>query len=122
MQRAQSTYLATQVSTASPAELTLLLYNGCIKFLKMTIVCIEKRDIAGKHHNLTKAINIIDELQITLNKEYEIAQQLESMYVFIRQQLNLASLRLDVALVQECVELMTDLRDTWSEAMKLVKK
>ena len=116
--QAQETYLRMQVQTAAPWELTTLLFNGCIKFMKQAIDAIQRRDYESKNIYIKKSVDIIDELTITLNRQYDIAHQLASLYTYIKDQLFQANIKGQVELIQECVTLLTDLRDTWVQAMK----
>lgn len=121
MLHAQNHYINARVQTSSPGELTLMLYNGCILFIKHGIVCLEKQDIEGKHVNFQKAQNIIDELQSTLNMQYEISHNLSSLYTFLQSKLFEANTKLDVDSAKYCVSMLTELRDTWEEALKSLK-
>ena len=67
-------YNNSKIQTATPAELTLLLYEGAIKFTNIAIVAIEKGDIEKAHNNIRKAENIIREFQITLDHKYAVAK------------------------------------------------
>ncbi len=99
-----------------------MLYNGCIRFLKQAQISIANKDYKSKNLNITKAINIIDELQVTLDMKYDISQNLASLYEFFKQRLVFASMRLDQDVLQEVIDMVTDLRDTWHEAIKMVKQ
>lgn len=119
---AQDHYINAQVKTASPGELTLMLYNGCIRFLKQAIGCINNSDIEGKHVNLVKAQNIIEELRLTLNMNYEISHNLENLYEFIQFKVNEANVKQSVEALDESITLISELRDTWAEALKTLKR
>jgi flagellar protein FliS len=118
----QNSYMNTKIQTSSPGELTLMLYNGCIRFTKQAINCMNQRDYEGKHTNFIKAQNIIDELQSTLNMDYELSHQLNSLYLFISKKLMEANVKRDQIAAEECIGLVTELRDTWAEALKSVKR
>ncbi|MBD3920828.1 flagellar export chaperone FliS [Paenibacillus sp. PR3] len=118
MQQAQNSYLHTKVQTSSPGQLTLMLYNGCLKFIKLAVISIEKRDYEGKHVNFVKAQNIIEELQSTLKMEYELSVQLSQLYTFINQKLIEANVKQDIKAAEDCIHLISELRDTWVEALK----
>jgi len=120
--QAQQVYLRTQATTASPGDLTLMLYNGCIKFMKQAHDAIEENNFEAKNINIKKAQDIIDELLITLNHGYPIAKNLEALYVYIKEQLQQANFKLQAESLTIAIELITELRDTWIEALKLVKK
>jgi flagellar secretion chaperone FliS len=121
MIQAQSHYLSTQVQTCSPGELTLMLYNGCIRFIKLAVACMDQHDIHTKHVNLMKAQDIIEELQSTLKMEYEISANLYDLYAYVKTRLQEANVRMDRDAANECIRLVSDLRDTWSEALKSLK-
>lgn len=122
MQQAVNRYYETQIKTATPEELTLMLYNSCIRFLKQAYNSVENRDYQSKNSYVTKAINIIDELHATLNMDYDISKSLASLYEYFKQRLVYASMRLDLEVFQEIIDLVTELRDTWHEAIKTVKQ
>ncbi|MFE5324107.1 flagellar export chaperone FliS [Paenibacillus sp. NPDC056579] len=120
--QAQQVYLRTQATTASPGDLTLMLYNGCIKFMKQALEAIQENNYQEKNTNIKKAQDIIDELLITLNHGYPISKNLAALYTYIKEQLQQANLKLHVESLSTAIELVTELRDTWVEALKLVKK
>jgi flagellar secretion chaperone FliS len=117
-QQAQDTYLRMQVNTASSWELTALLFNGCIKFMKQALDAIHNNNFEAKNNNIKRATDIINELSFTLDKKYEIAHALASLYEYMRDKLFTANMKLDTASLTECIDLMTDLRDTWVKSMK----
>lgn len=119
--QAQNLYLKTQVNTASPGELTLMLYNGCLKFMKLAGEGIEKKNYELKNVYILKSQRILDELLITLDMKYEISHNLSDLYIFIKDKLVQANMKLDMESLQVSIELITELRDTWIEALKLVK-
>ena len=117
-QQAQETYLRMQVNTAAPWELTTMLFNGCIKFMKQALLAIKNQDFNSKNINIKKSVDIIDELTISLNHNYEISGNLEKIYDYVKRKLFHANFKLDETALNECIELITDLRDTWVMAMK----
>lgn len=121
MNQAQNTYFNTQISTANPGELTLMLYSGCVKFLKLALKSMEAGNFEQKNTYLIKATNIVDELLITLDMKYEISQSLSSLYFYIKELIIKANIKTHQEPLLECIQLVTELRDTWSEALKLVK-
>ncbi|MBS3947258.1 MAG: flagellar export chaperone FliS [Dethiobacter sp.] len=115
-------YLAYQqqsVLTASPGELTLMLFNGCLKFLGQAEGAMARQDIQGAHNALLRVQDIVVELMVTLDPQYEVSQGLMALYDYLRRRLLEANLRKDPAIVKECLGLATELRDTWAEAVKL---
>ncbi|GEL78701.1 flagellar export chaperone FliS [Tenuibacillus multivorans] len=115
-------YQQNSIQTATPGELTLMLYNGCIKFIKLAKRGIENEDIETKNTNIQKAQNIINELMVTLNMDYEISHQMMPLYDYIGHQLVQANLKNDVEVLDEVEGLVVEFRDTWKEVLKLNKQ
>lgn len=116
---AASAYNDSKVLTATPAELTLMLYEGAIKFCNIAIMAIEKNDMQKANLNIIKAENIILELRSTLDMKYPVSMQLDSIYDFINRNLIEANIKKDKSKIEEVLGLIRELRDTWKEAMKL---
>ena len=114
-------YKEQAILTAPPEELTLMLYDGAIKFLKKAKIHIEEKDIEKINNSLLRAQNIISELNITLNMDYEISKNLRDLYDFMIRRTVDANLEKDVNIVDEVLGLLEDLRNTWKEAMKMAK-
>lgn len=115
-------YQQNSVQTASPGELTLMLYNGCIKFIKFAQQAIEKKDIEAKNTNIQKAQNIVRELMITLDPEVPISKEIMPLYDFINQQLIQANTHNDQQALRSALDFITDFRDTWKEVVKQTRK
>ena len=71
-----SAYQNNKIMTASPAELTLMLYEGAIKFCNIAIMGIEQNDVQKAHTNITKVEAIIEEFRSTLDFKYPVAKDL----------------------------------------------
>jgi flagellar secretion chaperone FliS len=112
------TYQQNAVTTATPAELTLKLYNGCLKFTKLAKIAIENKEIEERHTNIVKAQEIINYLIDTLDEKEEISQSMASLYEFIKSQLVTANIKNDDKPLEEVIELVTEFRDTWKQAMQ----
>lgn len=118
---AYAQYQQSKVLTASPAELTLMLYEGAIKFCNIALVGIENQDIEKAYINITKAKNIIEELQATLNHKYPVAKDFEQVYDYIRDRLFMANITKDPEILNEALGHIRTMRDTWKEVMRLNK-
>ena len=112
-------YQSNAVTTASPGELTLMLYNGCLRFMKAAKMAMENKEIEKKNENLIKAQNIISELRVTLNMELEVSKNMMAMYDYILRRLIEANMKNDTAILDEAEELVTGFRDTWKQAIQL---
>lgn len=115
-------YQQSAISTASPEELTLMLYNGAIKFINLGKLHIEKKEIEQANNAIKRAQDIIYELNNTLDMNYEISNNLRSIYTFILEKLLDANIKKDVKFLDEALPLIEEIRDTWKEAMKEARK
>ena len=112
-------YANNKIMTASPAELTLMLYEGAIKFCNIAIVACERKEIEKAHINIRKTDRIIEEFQITLNRKYKVAEDFDNVYKYIRQRLLEANITKDPEILEEVLEHLRTMRDTWKEVMVL---
>lgn len=112
-------YQENSVTTATPGELTLMLYNGCLKFINQAKHAISAKDIETKHVNITKAQNIINELIVTLNMNIPVSKDMRRLYDFINRTLIEANIKNDTKKLEEAAELVTEFRDTWKQAIQI---
>lgn len=115
-------YKEQSVNTATPEELTLMLYNGCIKFINIAELAMEDKDISKANENIQKAQAIINELNITLNMDIEISENLRTLYDFVNSRLVDANISKDRKPLEDAKGIVTDMRDTWKQAMALARK
>lgn len=111
-------YLRSKIMTASKAELTLMLYDGAIKFCNMAKLSIEKKDIPGANTNIKKAEAIIEEFLATLDHKYPVAEDFEKVYNYLHERLVQANLKKDPEILDEVLEHLRTMRDTWKEVMR----
>ena len=114
-------YNNSKILTASPAELTLMLYEGAIKFCNIAIAGIEQKDIQKAHTNIVKAERIINHLRITLDMKYPVAQDFERIYEYLDRRLVMANMKKDIEILEEVLTHLRSVRDTWKEVMRLNK-
>ena len=119
---AAEAYKRQQVMTATPEALTLMLYNGALRFMKEGMDAMEKKDYEQCNTSLQKAQKIIMEFQATLKMEYEISHQLMPLYDYVYNSLVEANMKSNPAKVQESIDLINELRDAWAEAMKKARQ
>ncbi|MGP4077716.1 flagellar export chaperone FliS [Halobacillus sp. K22] len=116
------TYQNNSVETASPGELTLMLYNGCLKFIKSAKKAIENKEIEKKNTNIQKAQNIIRELMVTMDQDYEVAKEIMSLYDYMNLRLMEANINNDLEILEEVQGLTEEFRDTWKEVILQTRK
>lgn len=114
-------YNNNKILTATPGELTLMLYEGAIKFGNLSIQAIEANDIEKAHKNIVKVQRIIDEFQATLNHKYSVAEDFDRVYNYLLKRLIEANLTKDKAIMEEVVMHLRSMRDNWKEVMKAAK-
>ena len=119
---AAEAYKRQQVMTATPEALTLMLYNGALRFMKEGLEAMEAKKWEQCNTSLQKAQKIILEVQATLKMEYDISKQLMPLYDYVYNSLVEANMRSKPEKVTECIELVRELRDAWAEAMKIARK
>lgn len=110
-------YQNNSVETASPGELTLMLYNGCIKFIKAARKAMENEEIEKKNLNIQKAQSIIQELMVTMNQKYEISQEILPLYDYMNRRLIEANTKNDPKILDEVQDLTLEFRDTWKQVI-----
>ncbi|MGN0485423.1 MAG: flagellar export chaperone FliS [Lachnospiraceae bacterium] len=118
MNKGYAAYANSKVMTASPGELTLMLYDGAIKFCNLAIDACEKKDIQKAHNNIKKIENIIGEFLSTLNHNYPVAKDFENVYNYLMDRLVEANMKKDPEILQEILGHLRTMRDTWKEVMK----
>ena len=116
-----SAYNTNRIMTATPAELTLMLYEGAIKFCNIAIIGVEENDIEKAHNNIVKVENIIEEFIATLNHKYPVAKDFENVYNYLMDSLIEANMKKDKEILEEVLGYLREMRDTWKEVMKRAK-
>lgn len=111
-------YNRSKILTASPAELTLMLYEGAIKFCNIAIMGIEQNDIEKAHTNIMKTQRIIEEFRNTLDRKYPVWEDFDRVYVYLLQRLFEANVSKDKEILKEVNTHLRSMRDTWKEVMK----
>lgn len=114
-------YEKSKILTASPAELTLMLYEGAIKFANIAVMAIEKGDVEKAHNNIRKDERIIEEFQVTLNHKYPVAKDFDEVYKYLQQRLLEANIKKDKVIMEEVLRHLRTMRDTWKDVMRLAK-
>lgn len=119
--RAVMQYTEQAGITAAPDELLVMLLNAEIKNIRIAINAIKNKKIPDAHTRLIKAQDIIDELIMSLDMNYEISKDLMTLYCFIKEKLVEANIKKDADILEQLVPMVTELRDTWAQASKIVR-
>lgn len=119
---ATNTYQNSKVMTATPAELTLMLYDGAVKFCNIALMAFEKNDYQKVNDNIVKAENIITEFRSTLDFKYPVANDFEVVYDYIYRRLVDANLKKDPEILEDALKYIKEMRETWQEVMRINKE
>lgn len=111
-------YTNNKVLTASPAELTLMLYEGAIKFCNLAKIDLEKQEYGDAIHHVQRARNIIVELQSTLDFKYPVAKDFDLIYTYIFQLMVQCNQNRDMDALEEILNQLRELRDVWKRIIK----
>jgi flagellar protein FliS len=105
--------------TASPSELIVMLYDACIKNLKLADICLtENNDLSGSHTHFRNAQEIIMELVNCLDPAVELSSQLLDIYDYLLRTLREMNVKKDLSLLPDVLEILTSMRDTWQQISK----
>lgn len=118
---AAKAYGTNKISTASGAELTLMLYDGAVKFCNKAIIALELKNYEETNSNIQKCRNIIVELQTTLDHKYPVASEFDVIYTYIFNLLVQANMKKDEALLHIALEELRGLRELWKQIMNLAR-
>ncbi len=114
-------YANTKIQTATPAQLTLMLYDGAIKFCNLAINAVEEGQIEAANTNIKKVEAIIAEFRATLNFKYPVAKDFDNVYEYLGRRLLEANLHKDKEILEEVLSHLRVMRETWTEVMKQSK-
>lgn len=112
-------YKNNSIQTASPAELTLMLYEGAIKFCNIALGALEKNELEKANTNMIKAQKIIVEFRATLDFKYPVAKDFDLVYDYIYRRLVEANIHKDAEVLEDALKYIREMRDTWKEVMRL---
>lgn len=118
IQNGYNNYAKERILNASPAQLTLMLYDGAIKFCNIAITAVEKGDVVKAHNNIMKVEKIIGEFRATLDFKYPVAKDFDKVYQYIMDRLIEANIKKDKDILEEVLTHLRTMRETWDEVMK----
>jgi flagellar protein FliS len=115
-------YQTQAVTTSKPEELTYMLFQGLVKFIRLSKLSLQNKNLPESHNNNLRAQDILTELMATLNKEYSVSESLLPLYDYMKRRLIEANLKKNMEILEEVEGFAVELTETWSEAMKLSAK
>jgi flagellar protein FliS len=117
-QNGYALYKSNKILTSNPAELTLMLYEGAIKFGNKALEAMENKNPAKAHENIVKVENIIENFRLTLDKRYPVWKDFENVYVYLLRRCHEANVSKDPEIMKEILTHLRSMRDNWIEVMK----
>lgn len=123
MNRKADLYRKNQIATASEGQLIIMLYDGAIRFLKKAKNSMLEKDVEQSHEAITRARKIVLELMFSLDMEKggDISRNLYELYFFLNQELIKANIKKDEVILDDCLEIITNLRTTWKQVIEKAK-
>ena len=118
LRNAAQMYQQGSVKTASPAKLTLMLYEGAIRFCNIAKEAIEAEEFEKANINIMKAEKIIVELRVTLDMRYPVAKEFDTVYDYIYRRLVEGNIHKDIEIIEDALKYIREMRDTWKEVMR----
>lgn len=114
-----ATYQNNSVNTSTPGELTLMLYNGCLKFIQQAKRALEQNNIEEKNTFTQKAQAIVTELMVTLDQSQAVSKEMMILYEFVNNRLLEGNIKGDAGLYDEAAGIITEFRDTWKQVIQI---
>jgi flagellar secretion chaperone FliS len=114
-------YQRQAVNTSKPEDLTLMLYEGIVKFVRLSKLSLEKQQLQEAHRYNLRAQDILIELMVTLRDGYEVSEPLQKMYDYMKTRLIEGNVSKDIAPLEEVEGYALELVETWSAAMKMAR-
>ncbi|MDH7481929.1 MAG: flagellar export chaperone FliS [Armatimonadota bacterium] len=118
-----SQYVENQFKTASPGKLLLMAYDAAIRFAKTAAEKMKEGRLDQQSENIRKVQNIVLELMSSLdmNVDRQLAENLYSLYSYIFDRLTHANIKDDQRALEEVIQILSELRQTWAEAELLAR-
>ncbi len=118
-----SRYQSDGMAVSSPQKLVVLIYERLSRDLEAALAAIEARNVEGAHKALVNAQDLVFELQMALDADlWEGARDLAAIYDYLLGLLVAANLKKSADQVQRCIEIVTPLRESWTEAYQMIQR
>ncbi|MCX7841536.1 MAG: flagellar export chaperone FliS [Clostridia bacterium] len=122
LNKVYSQYKENTIYTSTPEELTMMLYNGLVKFIMQGQQAIDEKNIQKANESIIRAEDILLHFESTLDMKYEVSQGLLLLYDYMYRRLVEANVEKDKEILEEVLGFAKELRETWAQAMKLAKQ
>ena len=109
----------SKIIAAKPEELTFMLYEGLVKFIKKAMLTLEVNNYEQVNYNTQRAQAIVDELRSTLNMDIPLSESLDALYEYLGFKLLNANVGKSEEQFNEALEIAENFKDTWKEAFNI---
>jgi len=115
-------YMENHFTSMSPGQIVLALYDGAISAMDHAVEAFNDGDFARRGTAITKAVDILGELQVALNMtegpQQPLAVSLDALYHYIIHELTISNMKDDPSSIPECKRLISEIRDAWAQMLK----
>jgi flagellar protein FliS len=120
MRYGQEVYQRNSLTTATPGQILIALFDGALRFITVARQGIVDNRPEVKGESIGRVLNILAELAGTLDERYapDLCEQLRSLYAYFAQRLREASANMDTQPLDEVAQHLTSMRDTWQQALR----
>ena len=108
-------YKKQSVTTATPMEIVVKLYDEAERQLNRAIVYIDGKDYESANAALSKAQDVIDALRSVLDINLPIGQNLDALYIYFSKQIIMANAKKDTGMIKELLPMLSELRDAFNQ-------
>jgi flagellar protein FliS len=115
-------YRQQQIASTPSDKILLMLYDGAIRFCEKAKAAIQDKDVQEANNFIIKVERIVEELRSCLDMNYEISHNLYSLYDYMYNRLMEANLKKDTTMLDEVSGMLSELRETWGQAVVEAKK
>ncbi len=119
MNNAYSAYKKQSLSTLTPMEIVVKLYDEADRQMNRSIVFIENKNYAEANKALQKTQDIVNALRSVLDMSIEMSKNLDSLYDYFNRQLITANVKKDITIINELIPMFKELRDAFSQVANM---
>ncbi|WP_282938803.1 flagellar export chaperone FliS [Paenibacillus sp. RC67] len=114
-------YMETSIQTMTPAQLLIMLYDGAIRFTKKGIDAVKRKNYEEANNSFIRVQEIINELVVSLDRSYEVSDELIRLYDYFLHKMIEANVKKDIDAANEVLGHLLELKETWIQASKLAQ-
>jgi len=124
MSQELTTYRQTEIETASPVELVIMLYDALVNDLTHTIEAIRGHSIEDRVRHSNHAFSVLQELDLMLDFKNggDTAKELARVYSYVRAKLMECQFKLDPAILERQIEFVAQIRQCWQQSLTAAKQ